>query len=72
MQVFNLADGRQIVFSAGVSALHAVCYAYCDEQKMLSAFFSAVQRNELDLFSKKLPITRGEISIACGDWSALT
>ena len=71
MIITNLVDDRTMVFSSGISALYAVCYGHCEDNNMLSALFSAIQDNRFAEFTEKLPVSIGNVSVACGDWAVM-
>jgi len=67
--VYNLAaSGLDIEygFDREVAPEWAVCYAYADENNLLSLLFS-VRQNGYDLESH-FPIIYGKNSICCGDY----
>lgn len=70
IKVYNMLGKETVEFGADVSPLWAVVYCWCEQNKMLSALFSANQGGTFDSFVKKLPIFQGKISIGCGDWVA--
>jgi hypothetical protein len=68
MQVFHLIDDRQAHFSDSVTPLEAVTHIYCEENNLMSAWFSNRQSNFYE-FVKTLPVTYGKHSVSCGDWA---
>lgn len=73
LKVFNLISDEELYFDINTVPEYAVRYAYCTEQRpeLASWFFSCVQDKRQDEIEVKLPILRGNVSIACGEWACL-
>ena len=68
---WNPATNVEIHFDEHIDPEYAVIYAHVTEDTNLSsAFFAAVHDKTLDEFKRQLPITRGKLSVMCGDWLA--
>jgi len=70
MKAFNLHTNQEIHFDASTTPEWAVAYGYCAENNLMSALFKSAQDKKFPEFLKTLPTTRGQVSIACGDWAA--
>ena len=68
----NLLNDTTVSFDDATTPLWAVCYAYCEENNLMSALFGAAQHNKFLEFAKTLPVVEGAQSIACGNWACLT
>lgn len=68
----NLTKDEQYQFDDATTPLWAVCYAYCEENNLMSALFASAQRGAFVEFSQTLPVAQGKFSIACGDWACIT
>lgn len=74
LKVFNLISDEELYFDINTAPEYAVRYAYCTEQRPELAtwfFFSCAQGNCQAEIEARLPIVRGTVSIACGDWACL-
>lgn len=71
MKTYNLATGIEMDFDSKTASVWAVAYGYCEENNLMSWLFSHAHNNTLEEAYKKLPITIGKHSIACGDWAAV-
>lgn len=70
MYTFNIITDEEMHFDDATSAEYAVAYGYCEENNMMSEFFYHCHALTLPEFYKKLPMTYGRMSTACGDWAA--
>jgi hypothetical protein len=68
MKVYNLSNDSEMEFLHD-NAEQAVCYAYAEENNLLSLFFSMVQNGRH--LNEKFNIVRGSRSISCGNWVTL-
>jgi len=68
----NLRTGDEKSFDDDTTPLWAVCYGHCEEHDRLSELFAAAQEHRVVEFAQTLPVSVGVVSIACGDWAALT
>lgn len=68
----NLNSDTVYQFDDATTPLWAVCYAYCADNDQLHELFVSAHNNTFLEFSKTLPVTVGQCSIACGDWAAPT
>ena len=72
VKVINLADPKRTMeFDQDTAGIYAVSYAYCNNNNLTSEFFKHAQDNTLESYYETLPITVGQHSIACGDWTTL-
>lgn len=73
VKVFNLNSEEELHFDRNTVREYAVRYAYCTEQhpELASWFFACVQDNRQGEIEQHLPLERGFVSIACGDWACL-
>ena len=71
MKTFNLTTNQEIHFDASTTPEWAVAYGYCEERNLMSALFKSAQDKKFPEFLETLPITRGQRSIACGEWVAI-
>ena len=71
IKVFNLATGDEMSFDCKTTPMWAVAYAYCEEHNLMSGLFRSAQENTFRQFVKRLPFTRGQNSLACGDWAVV-
>ena len=69
IKAFSLTSNVEYEFDDATTPEWAVAYAYCEENGLLSALFSATQRLRTEEFFTTLPIMRGAVSVACGDWA---
>lgn len=70
LKVFHATRNIQMEFDSTLSAEWGVAYAYCEENNRLSQLYAHRDDGTLDELYAKLPMTRGKLSIACGDWMA--
>jgi hypothetical protein len=70
LKVFHATRNIQLEFDSTLSAEWGVAYAYCEENNRLSQLFAHRDDGKLDEMYAKLPMTRGKLSVACGDWMA--
>ena len=70
-KVFNLATDEELHFDEHTVPEYAVRYAYCTEERpeLASWFFARVQDDKQAEIEARLPLTIGQVSIACGDWA---
>lgn len=71
MKVMNLSNDSVLEFDADTDASYAVAYAYCEENGKLPQLFNACHSRTVPSFLKTLPMVYGEMSVSCGDWSAM-
>lgn len=67
--VHNLSSSykdEEYSFSADVTPVWAVCYAYASEHNLISLLFATRER-EVDL-EEVFPVVYGKHSISCGDY----
>lgn len=67
----NLLNDNTVSFDANTTPLWAVCYAYCEENHLMSALFASAQDLRFEEFAKTLPVTEGAKTIACGNWACI-
>ena len=75
MKVFNLLDDRELQYLDCVTPLEAVTQAYCEENRLLSAWNYARynrSKGEFYKFTDTLPVFFGSCSVSCGEWAAFT
>lgn len=73
MIVHDLSSDTQLLFS-DVPALHAVCYAWAEQNNRLSQFYSLTHGTSVsadDMKRAGFPVTVGQLTIACGDFAAV-
>ena len=72
MLVHDLSSDTELLFS-DIPALHAVCWAWAEQNNRLSQFYSLTQSGPVsadDMKRAGFPVTIGQLSIACGDFAA--
>ena len=66
---FNLCTDMEYHFDCATTPEWAVAYAYCEENHMMSALFTAAQDLDFVAFCRKhLDIIYGQRTVACGNW----
>ena len=73
MKVFNLLNDIELEYLDCVTPLEAVTQAYCEENRLLSAWNYARynrSKGEFYKFTDTLPVVFGACSVLCGNWAA--
>lgn len=69
MKAVNLLTDSECIFDKNTTPEWAVVYGYCEENNLMSELFAAAHAGKFD--PSNYPITRGEKTVACGNWVAL-
>lgn len=70
--VHHMATTTTLDFMDDVDPRWAVAFSHCAENNTLSWLFDCLHDGKLEEAYKKLPMTYGKVSIACGDWGTMT